>query len=314
MATKGLGKGLGALISMFDEQNEEVQTLSKTVSSITARQGQAEHTRPAEPESFPKGVTEIDVTLIDNNVNQPRRDFDIEKLQELADSIKSNGVIQPILLNKVGTRYMIIAGERRWRAAKLAGLKTIPSVVRVLTPAQIAEVAIVENLQRQDLNEVELARGIKKLMDDFHLTQDQVAIRIGKNRSSVANTLRVLSLPPEVITMIENNTLTAGHAKCLAALQNKELILKLARRCAAEHLSVRALEKLIQEIHDVRKPGIAAAMKSSFQSLELKDFEKRLNNKFATKVVIQGSDRQGKIIIEYYNSDDLNRIRKIFNG
>jgi ParB family chromosome partitioning protein len=311
MATKGLGRGLGSLISMFDEEED-----SRAVNPLRSIMGGDQDLQIA-PASSPvvvkvdkseRGVLEIDISLIDNNIDQPRKEFDPEKLQELADSIRANGVIQPILLNKVGTRYMIVAGERRWRASKIAEKRTIPAVVREFTRAQIAEIAIVENLQREDLNEIELARGIKKLMADFTLTQEQVAVRLGKNRSSIANTLRLLSLPTEVIRLIEENQLTSGHAKCLAGLQNKELIVKLAKRCVAEQLTVRALERLINDIHSTKLPS--ASTSHAPQSLELKDFARKLEKVLATKVLIQGNMNKGKVVIEYFSQQDLLRIRK----
>jgi ParB family chromosome partitioning protein len=314
MATKGLGKGLGALISAFDEENEAAgmgtgggifggaQIPEKEVKAVKI----AAVTSGEVPAA--KGVTEIDVSAIDNNANQPRKEFDADKLQELAESIKTSGVIQPIILNAVGSRYMIVAGERRWRAAKIAGLKKIPAIVRSFTPAQIAEIAIVENLQRQDLNEIELARGIKKLIDEFNLTQEQAAVRIGKNRSAVAHTLRLLTLPAEIIQLVEQNKLTAGHARCLVTLQSKEEAVKLARLAIQNNLSVRELERLVYNKTAVTVP--ASERYKPQQSPELKEMARKMTSLFLTKVVIQGDNHKGKIVIDYFTAQDLMRIRK----
>jgi len=327
MATKGLGKGLGALLSIFDEEEATTETRKDAVGASRTSTPNAPRAafedlleRPttsinratAAPAplaaSQSKEPHEIDVNLIDSNMGQPRKEFDQEKLQELADSIKTSGVIQPIILAPVGTRYMIVDGERRWRAAKIAGLRRVPSIVRNFTSIQIAEISIVENLQRQDLNEIELARGIEKMMKDFKLTQEQVALRIGKSRTAVAHTLRLLTLPPEVIQLVEQNKLSAGHARCLVTLTDKAKAIKLAQLCVQNKLSVRDLEKMLQ----AKKPGtidIANQLKPQ-QSLELKELTRKLTNIFLTKVTIQGTNQKGRIIIDYFTSQDLIRIRK----
>ena len=310
MAQKGLGKGLGALFSVFDDddENESVGSIIKTPQKPVKINStpSSDVTRVTNTQKQPSGITEIDISLIDNNINQPRKEFDTEKLNELADSIKSNGVIQPIVLSTMGSRYMIVAGERRWRAAKLAGVRTIPAVVRNFTPAQIAEIAIVENLQRQDLNEIELARGIKKLIDDFKLTQEQAAVRIGKNRSAVAHTLRLLTLPAEIIQMVEQNKLSAGHARCLVTVEKNEA-LKLARLCIQNNLSVRELEKMINAKSSV---SLIPPKYRPHQSLELKDMAREMTSLFHTKVSIQGDTSKGKVVIDYFSQQDLLRIRK----
>ncbi|MCL2755470.1 MAG: ParB/RepB/Spo0J family partition protein [Firmicutes bacterium] len=318
MSQKGLGKGLGALIAMFDEENENLKKETKTIetkeidffSELPSPKKKEPITKTTlakkEDNTTPptSGVLEIDINLIDNNVNQPRKTFDPTGLQELADSIASSGVFQPILLNKVGGRYMIVAGERRWRASKLAGLNKIPALIRDYSPRQVAEIAIVENLQREDLNEIELAKGIKKLMDDFFLTQEKVATVLGKNRSSIANTLRLLNLPSEVQHLVETNQLSAGHAKCLVAVSNVEKCIRLAHQCVTQQLSVRELENII------KGPQIASTSSSQSkpQSIELRHLARELTLKLGTKVVIQGNESQGKILIEYYDKKDLIRL------
>ena len=204
---------------------------------------------------------------------------------------------------------MIIAGERRWRAARIAGLKTIPAVIRDYTDQQISEIAIIENLQREDLNSIESAKAIRDLIEKFSLTQEEVAERIGKSRSAVTNTLRLLTLPDGLIELVETNKISAGHARTLLSVEDKELQLKLAKEVYERKLSVRDLEKLIKDLTKTKKHKLLPQ-----RSLELNDFEEQLNKKFYTKVSIQGGDKKGKIIIEYFNKDDLDRIYNILNN
>jgi len=310
-SSRGLGKGLGALIAMFDEENEslkkETQEITRPTTHAAIREEarlpliKAKEVKATSP--VLSGVTEIDITLIDNNVNQPRKSFDPVQLQELADSIASSGIFQPILLNKVGERYMIVAGERRWRAGKLAGLTQIPALVRDYSPRQVAEIAIIENLQRENLNEIELAKGIKKLMDDFFLTQEKVATVLGKSRSSIANTLRLLSLPIEVQLLIESNQLSVGHGKCLVAVPNSEKCIILAKKCVLGRLSVRELEDLIKDTQPV-----ASSSKPKSLTPELRQLAIELTQILGTKVTIQGSERQGRILIDYFDKKDLKRL------
>ena len=299
---KGLGKGLGALISMFDEDNEEFQksTLSMTQSLTTAAPKVTTKTAVTVTQS---GVTEIDLSLIDNNTNQPRKNFDQVELEDLVASIKSNGVLSPILLTQVGSRYMIVAGERRWRAAQRAGLKTIPALVRNYTPKQVAEIALVENLQRADLNEIEVATGIKKLMEQFYMTQEQVSTCLGKPRATIANTLRLLNLPKEVQTLVQNGEITAGHAKCLVAVaSNSQLCVQLARQAAGGKLTVRGLEEIINRTQKSKLPMAP-------KSLELKELSELFTRALSTRVTISGTSQKGKVVIEYNAVSDLERIK-----
>ncbi|MDR0461905.1 MAG: ParB/RepB/Spo0J family partition protein [Christensenellaceae bacterium] len=282
---RGLGKGLGALISLFDEEPQEMQDREPRSASG--------------PGVIPGGAQEIDIASIDNNLNQPRKTFVPEKLQELEESIRANGVIQPILVNRVGSRYMIVAGERRWRAAKNIGLKTIPAIVRNYSAKQIAEVALVENLMRSDLNEIEIAVGIKKLMDTHMMTQEQVSRVLGLSRPAIANSLRFLNMPKEVQMLLEHGRISAGHAKCLAGVSDAGLCVALANKCASG-MTVRELESAIMG----KKPTVAQKP----QSLELKQFAVTLTRDFSTKVVVQGNESHGKIIIEYHTKKDLERI------
>lgn len=290
MEKKGLGRGLS---SLFGDFNDEDDVKDKK-----------------QPESKPSDATdnvrEIFIGLIDRNEEQPRTNFDPKALDELAASIKVHGIIQPILLNEKDGRYVIVAGERRWRAARIAGLKTVPAIVKNFTSKEISEIAIIENLQREDLNPIESARAIQKLINKFDLTQENVAERIGKSRSAVTNTLRLLSLPNEVIKYIEDGKLSAGHARTLLSIEDKDKLLEIARFCVEKKLSVRELEKLVK---DILKPSKNKEKKP--QSLELKDFAEKMKTKFATKVGILGNENKGRIYIDYYTKEDLQRIYDI---
>lgn len=290
---KGLGRGLESLFAMYDEEVGN--------DNITSYQTEA----PAS-----NGVVEIDIDKIIPNPNQPRKNFDQEALDDLACSIKVHGVIQPIVLNKQsdGT-YLIIAGERRWRASKLAGLKAIPSIIKSYTDKQIKEISIIENLQREDLNPIEAARAIKQLMDEYHLTQEVVAERIGKSRSNIANSLRLLNLYPEVISMVENNELSAGHARALVVIENTTAQLKLATQAVKEKWNVRDLEKAVKKLLTPQPEK----KKAEEQSLELRELITEMQRTLKTKVSAIGSDNKGRIYIDYYSKDDLDRLCEIIS-
>ena len=290
MIKKGLGKGLDALFGVFgDEEKEEVVE--------TKQQSQKQETS--------EGVAEIDIRLIDPNKNQPRKTFDATSLKELSESIKQHGIIQPIVVNDQGGRYMIIAGERRFRASIIAGLKTVPVIIKQYSPRQIKEVSIIENLQREDLNPIEAARAIKELMEEYSFTQEAVADRIGKSRPAITNTLRLLTLSPEVIALIEKNKLSAGHARALVVIEDKDMQVKLAYAAQDNKMSVRDLEKAVK---DYLNPKANKPKKVQEQSLELKELILNMQRTFATKVSAIGNDRKGRIYIDYYNRDDLDRI------
>ncbi|MBR1890849.1 MAG: ParB/RepB/Spo0J family partition protein, partial [Clostridia bacterium] len=209
MNNKGLGRGLEALFGAFDEQND-YENITKAKRD--------------------NGVTEVEIGKVRPNPNQPRKNFDTEALNELASSIKTHGIIQPIVVNNEGNgNYRIIAGERRWRAANLCGLKTVPVIIKNYTDKQVKEISIIENLQREDLNPIEAARAIKELMDEYGLTQETVSERIGKSRSNIANTLRLLSLYPDVIKMVEEGKLSSGHARCLVVIEDQNDQIKMAQ-------------------------------------------------------------------------------------
>lgn len=279
--SRGLGKGLNAL---FGETAFEYEQAVK----------EAEQSG---------GINEIEIDRIFPNENQPRKNFDEEALNELTQSIKLHGVINPIVVNKEGERFMIIAGERRYRAATIAGLKTIPAIVMDIGEKKVREIALIENLQREDLNAVEAAKGIKELMDRYGLTQEQVSERISKSRSNVANYLRVLTLPEDVISYVEKDELSLGHAKCLAGLSDQKEISALALQAKQKGMSVRELEKKIRSMSE-KKPE----KPDKPQSIELKDLVENMQKVFKTKVKAVGTDQKGRIVIDYFTRDDLDRL------
>jgi len=297
---KGLGRGLDALFSIYEEDNEpqvEVKKVKQEVVVETPKQD---------------GVAELDIKHVDPNMNQPRKYFEPNALKELAESIKQHGIIQPIIVNdERNGRYTIIAGERRFRASLIAGLKTIPAIIKQYTPKQVKEVALIENLQREDLNPIEAAKAIKQLMEEYSFTQETVADRIGKSRPLVANTLRLLSLSNEVISLIEKNKISAGHGRCLVVVEDKQKQIELANIVIENKLSVRDLETLIKNYSGNAVQQISKEKPK--QSIELKELGHRLQRLFRTKVKINGDDNKGKILIDYFNRDDLDRICKFLD-
>ena len=253
-------------------------------------------------EEFTQGT----LTDIDPNYEQPRKTFDEDALNELADSIKLHGVIQPIVVVPIGKRFMIIAGERRFRASKLAGKTDIPAVIRHYSQQQIKEISLIENLQREDLSPIEAARAIKVLMNEFNMTQEMAADRIGKSRSAVANTLRLLTLSDEVIALIEKGRLSAGHARTLVVVP-QESQYKLALKGCDNQMTVREMEKMVREVLNPKK----TPEKSPEETKELRELVGNMQRAFATKVSALGNDRKGRIYIDYYTTDDLDRISKM---
>lgn len=296
---KGLGKGLQALFEETGAAYEQIYE-NKDAFSYT--------------EEERKNAQEMQLDLIYANPNQPRKNFDQQALRELADSIRRHGVIMPIVVNDDGNgKYMIIAGERRFRAAKLAALDTIPVVVRRYSEREIKEIALIENLQREDLNPIEAAVAMKQLMSDYKLTQDELAERIGKSRPAIANTLRLLTLSPEVIEMVSQGKLSAGHARTLVTLDAKTQE-EFATEAIRGKVSVRELEKKVRAynvppelLEQKRKKKRALA------SIELKELIERMRFAFRTKVSLIGNDKKGRIYIDYYSKDDLDRISEILD-
>ncbi len=287
---RGLGKGLSALFSETEEDYGKSLLFE-------------------EDKSVSTGVTEIEIGSIFANPNQPRKAFDETALRELADSIAKHGVIMPIIVNKSGDRYMIIAGERRFRASKIAGLKTVPVIVKNYSERQIKEISLIENLQREDLNPIEAASAMRSLMDDYGLTQEELAERIGKSRPVIANTLRLLSLSVEVMEMVKKGTLSAGHARTIVSIPQIDQK-AFAESAIKDGLSVRDLEKKVKEYFLPPEEKERRKAKKEI-SAELKELIAEMQRTFGTKVNAIGNDNKGRIYIDYYSRDDLDRLSEI---
>ena len=259
-----------------------------------------------------EAVTQIESKLIDTNPNQPRKHFDEDSLNELAVSIKNYGVIQPILVcPKAGGRYELIAGERRLRASKMAGLSFIPAIVKRFTESEMAEIALIENLQREDLNPIEEARAYRSLMEKYGFTQEELADKLGKSRPVIANSLRLLSLNPVVVEMVETGRLSAGHARCLASIKDMGVQATYALAACDKQLSVRQLENMVRAY---LKPGKEPKTpKKAFISPELKELVNNMQRTFGTKVKAVGNNEKGRIFIDYYTKDDLIRIYELID-
>lgn len=295
---KGLGKGFAALLQ--DTQED----YSKFSFESLGEEG----------EEIKNSVVEINIDSIEANPDQPRKIFDPTSLQELADSIALHGVIMPIVVNKKGNKYMIIAGERRWRASRLAGLNTVPTIVKEYTERQVKEISLIENLQREDLNPIEAANAMKLLMEEYNITQEELAERIGKSRSAIANTLRLLTLDQGVIDLVATNQLSQGHARALITLPKNEQ-LNIAKKAVSQRMSVREVEQAVKNYYnppEEEKRRKKAEMEANM-SVELKDLVTRMQRRFGTKVSVIGNDRKGRIYIDYYTRDDLDRISDILD-
>ncbi len=276
MPKQALGKGLGALIP-------DLSTLD-------------------EKERKALGITEIELDRIVPNEFQPRKVFDDEKLKELATSIREQGVIQPVIVHRAGSGYELIAGERRWRASRMAGLKTIPALVKEATKRDLLEMALIENIQREDLNALEAAEAYKRLQDEFKLTQEDLARRVGKERSTVTNFLRLLHLPKEIKQELAAGALSMGHAKALLSLERSRDQIQAAALIVKKGLSVREAETLASRLKNPPRE------KKARQSGELKSLEERLKKSLGTKVSISPKSKGGRIVIEYYSAEELDRI------
>ncbi|MDS0527924.1 ParB/RepB/Spo0J family partition protein [Clostridium sp. SHJSY1] len=279
-----LGKGLGALIP-DDVQNEE------SSNSLL-----------------------ISLNKIKSNSDQPRKTFDNDKIVELAESIKHHGIIQPLILKQQGKDYIIVAGERRWRAAKILGLKEVPAIVMDLTDKQVLEISLIENIQRQDLNPIEEALAYKKLLNDFNITQEELSKRIGKSRTAITNNMRLINLDSRVQQYIIEGVISEGHGRTLLGILDGDLQYEMAQKVIDENLSVRELEKLVKNFLN----GINAKEKdNSSNKNELnpyyKDVRDKLQDYFGTKVNLSSKNNKGKIEIEYYSEEDLQRILDIIN-
>lgn len=246
----------------------------------------------------------IDINLIDNNIKQPRKDFDEEKLNELSESIKQHGVVQPIIVTKRNDRYLIVAGERRYRASRLAGLKEVPVLIREMTDDEVYEIALIENIQREDLNPVEEALAIRSLMQAQNLTQDQVAEKLGKKRSTITNSLRILNLPDSIHCYIKSGELQTGHAKVLLSAK-EEVREELAERAANEGWTVKMLE---EKVSGERKNPNQTRKKKDERDPAIRDAEEELRRFLDTKVQIKGDINRGKVVIDYYSYETLEAI------
>jgi len=309
--SRGLGKGLAALFSDAEgdyKKSKKAQPSQpkkiapvvideEIIAPVVAKEEVAVQTA--------EGVSEIEISAIFANPNQPRKVFDETALKELASSIEKHGVIMPIIVNKSGDRYMIIAGERRFRASKMAGLKTVPAIIKNYDERQIKEVSLIENLQREDLNPIEAANAMRALMDDYGLTQEDLSERIGKSRSAIANTLRLLTLSQDVIKMVNDGVLSAGHARTIIPIPQADQ-LKFAERTIKEGLSVRDLESAVKEYFNPEPKKVKKERPPL--SDELKDLIDNMQRVLGTKVNAIGNDNKGRIYIDYYTRDDLDRL------
>lgn len=274
---RGLGRGLDALLSLDTETEGS--------------------------------ITEIDISKIEAGVNQPRRNFDDESLQELASSIKEHGILQPVLVRPRGDIYEIIAGERRWRAAELAGLTQIPAVVKEMDDVKAAEISLIENIQRDDLSIIEESLAYKNLVDKYGYTQEMIGEKIGKSRSHVTNCLRILGLPDDILDMIDKKILSAGHARALLALGNDKERQRVAREIAEGNLTVRETEKIVKRKR--RKRVKVETKELKIKPAEIKDLEEKMEKQFGTRVQIITQPKGGKIEISYYNNEDLERLIEV---
>lgn len=253
-------------------------------------------------------IAEIEISKIRPNPYQPRKTFNEEHLSELMASIKEHGVIQPIVVRESLNGYEIIAGERRWRASKALNLETIPAVIKNFSDEQVMEVALIENLQREDLNPIEIATAYEKLMQKFKLTQEDLAIKLGKSRSNIANFLRLLQLPDAILDKVAEGEISMGHARALITIENEDQQLSLMNKIISENWSVRTLEDKIKSLRDNVSRETNELNKKSHSNKIIKEIEEQLRNKFSTTVKIKDSKNKGKIEIEYFNQSDLQRI------
>lgn len=291
MASKrsGLGKGLDSLIPA-------------TVNTKQLNKGASTDKNTKEP------VTKVKLSKVEPNREQPRKKFDESALAELADSIKQYGIIQPLIVQDKKDYYELIAGERRWRAAKLAGLKEVPVIIRDLSDQEIMEISLIENIQREDLNPIEEALAYKRLLEEFDLKQEDVAKRVSKNRSTITNSLRLLKLTEQVQQMVVDGKLSTGHARCLISIEDIEMQLSVAQQIAEQNLSVRETEKLVKQILTPKKEKVKEEIDTTRQAV-FENIVEQMKQILGTKVEIRQKDaNKGKIEIEYYSQDELDRL------
>ncbi|MEY8355148.1 ParB/RepB/Spo0J family partition protein [Lachnospiraceae bacterium 54-53] len=307
----GLGKGLGAIFGdeVMESAAEEQEMRNH---SRSERQEGKINKGEEEPETGKEMFLKL--SSIEPNHHQPRKEFREEALLELAESMKEYGVLQPLLVQKKGDIYEIIAGERRWRAAKLAGLKEVPVVIREYTKQQSMEIALIENVQREDLNPIEEARAYQRLMQEFSLKQEEIAARVAKNRVTITNSMRLLKLDDRVQEMLIQNQISGGHARALLAVDDPDLQFQLAGRITAESLSVREVEKLVKTLSKKKEPKEKKEEDESL-SLIFRELEDRMKTAMGTKVSINRKDKnKGRVEIEYYSEAELERIVELIES
>lgn len=286
--TGGLGRGLGALIPT-EEINTALNDDNKNV------------------------IKEVNINLVKPNINQPRKSFDEEKINELSNSIKEHGVIQPLLVVREDNEYIIVAGERRYRASILAGLKKVPVIIQDYDEKEVKEIALIENLQREDLNEIEKAKAYQDLKDTFNMTQESIAKRLGTSRTNVANTLRLLALPDDIQNALKEGIISAGHARSILSV-DKEYIKEFFIKVVDESLSVRECERLSKEFKGKdKKKELPIKKEEKKPNPYITDLEERIGATLGTKVKLKASGEKGSIIIDYYSNDDLTRLLSLLN-
>ncbi|MCI7227232.1 MAG: ParB/RepB/Spo0J family partition protein [Lachnospiraceae bacterium] len=287
----GLGKGLDALIPAGNKKAPvKKETEPVIIEKIVEK----------------KGVETLKITEVEPNREQPRKNFNEDALLELSDSIKQYGVIQPLIVQKKGDHYEIIAGERRWRAAKMAGIKEIPVIIKDYSDQQVMEISLIENIQREDLNPIEEAMAYKNLMEEFHLKQDEIAEKVSKSRTAVTNSMRLLKLDKRVQQMMIDDMISAGHARTLITIEDPDVQYNIATKIFDEKLSVRETEKMVKLI---QKPEVKKEKAEKVNSFIYKDIEEKIKAILGTKVTVDHrSNNKGRISIEYYSNDELERI------
>lgn len=315
MAVKrgGLGKGLDSMIPVLDSTATKKKTgrtaIDKEALQNAAKEAHKHQKEKMEFEGKPgEQVQIVKLTKVEPSREQPRKQFDADALQELAESIKQFGVLQPLLVQKKEDYYEIIAGERRWRASKLAGLKEVPVIVKEFTEQEAVEISLIENIQREDLNPIEEAMAYKRLMEEFHLKQDAIAERVSKSRTAVTNSMRLLKLGDRVQQMLIDEMISTGHARALLALESKDAQAEAAVKVFDEKLSVRETERLVKELlNPVQKKE--EKPKNQAEELVYKNLEEKIKQIIGSKVAInRRTDNKGKIEIEYYSQEELERI------
>lgn len=302
MVKKGLGKGLGAIFGedVVKESKEETEKKAKAKAEAKAAEKMDDKGR----------ILMLKLDLVQPNKEQPRKTFDEEKINELAESVKNYGVLQPLLVQKKGSFYEIIAGERRWRAAKAAGLKEVPAVLKEYSKQEAMEISLIENVQRADLNPIEEALGYKQLINEFGLTQEEIAIRVAKSRVAITNTMRLLKLDEQIQNMLIQGVISSGHARALLSLEDTMMQLKAAKEILDKKLSVRETEKLVKRMQkEVSGEKKEEKKKDETLALIYQNLEDRMKSVMGTKVSIHNKDKnKGRIEIEYYSEAELERI------